>query len=176
MSMSDGYPFVFVFKDNEGSYRDSQYTYQYRFKSERSHHTYIVRAECFPKHSYCLKFYDKANRSSDNKFSLLTNTFEPRTIFYTLYHILLDVLRRDPDASFFFIGAADGKDEMGEATRRFRVYRKFTSSVVSDGIFEHYRVNELSLYILVNKRSVEDTQLYAKLVADAVRSALAEDS
>ena len=30
---------------------------------------------------------------------------KPRTIFYTLFNIMLDVLKKDPKASFFFIGA-----------------------------------------------------------------------
>lgn len=57
-----------------------------------------------------LSFLIKANINSKNKFSIRTNTFEPRTIFYTLYHIMLDVLKRDESASFFFIGAEDEKD------------------------------------------------------------------
>ena len=79
--MRDGYPFVFQMNDK--SYTDAilEYTLQYRFKSERSHHTYIVRVERYLEHSYCLKFFDKANRHSEDKFSLRTGTFEPRTIF-----------------------------------------------------------------------------------------------
>lgn len=169
--MSDGYPFVLGMVEQGGSYHLSVQTYQYRFKSTRSHHTYIVRVECFPEHVYCLKFFDKAHRHSDNKFSLLTNTFEPRTIFYTLYHIMLDVLQRDPSASFFFIGAADEHDEIGLATRRYRIYRRFTSSVVGEKLFEHFRVNDTSLYILVNKSFVKDPEFLAKQITQEVRVA-----
>ena len=106
-SMSDGYPFIFqmIVKCTENEYMLN--TLQYRFKSMKSHHTYIVRVEQYPEHAYCLKFFDKANIDSKNKYSLRTNTFEPRTIFYTLIHIMLDVLKRDSSASFFFIGAED---------------------------------------------------------------------
>ena len=169
--MQDGYPFVLVMHEQGGSYYLSRGTYLYRFKSARSHITYIVRAEQYLEHSYCIKFYNKNHQHSDDKYSLLTNTFEVRTILYTVYHILLDVLRLDPLASFFFIGASDEHDEIGQATRRFAVYRIFTSSVVSENFFEHYRYNELSLYILVNKSAVAEREAYANRIKDEVRIA-----
>lgn len=169
--MVEGYPFIFVMKDNDGANDVLEYTLQYRFKSSRSHYTYIVRVEKYIRNVYCLKFFDKANIGSRNKFSLRTNTFEPRTIFYTLYRIFLDVLSKDPKASLFFIGAEDERDELGESTRRYRVYRKFVSSIVSDRLFEHYRVNDLSLYVLVNKNVVGDPLSLVNEIAERVRMA-----
>ena len=64
--------------------------------------------------------------------------------------------------------AEDENDELGKATRRFRVYQKFTSSVVSDRLFEHYAIQEESLYILVNKNSVDDYDGYATKITNAV--------
>lgn len=165
--MTDGYPFVFVMNDKAGVDGELLYTLQYRFKSFKSHHTYIVRVERYVHNVYCFKFFDKAMIGSKNKFSIRTNSFEPRTIFYTLYHIMLDVLRTDDKASFFFIGAEDERDELGKSTRRYRVYRKFVLSAVSDRLFEHYRVNELSLYILVNKQNNEN---HADLVNQIVQN------
>lgn len=158
--MTDGYPFIFQMNDRSNTDDVLEYTLQYRFKSDKSHHTYIVRVERYVEHSYCLKFFDKANMLSDNKFSLRTGTFEPRTIFYTLFNIMLDVLKRDPKASFFFIGANDEKDEPGYATRRFRIYVRFVLSTVGDDVFKHFRVNELSLYILANRQHVADMDSY----------------
>lgn len=166
--MQDGYPFIYQMTDKSGADELLVETLQYRFKSTKSHHTYIVRVEKYVSHSYCLKFFDKANINSKNKFSLRTNTFEPRTIFYTLYHIMLDVLRNDEKASFFFIGAEDEKDELGSATRRFRVYRRFVSSTVSNRLFEHYRRNDLSLYVLVNKKAIKDPFGYTEQIAKYV--------
>ena len=103
------------------------------------------------------------------KFSLRTNTFEPRIIFYTLFHIMLDVLKRDSKASFFFVGAEDENDELGMATRRFRVYKKFTTSVVSERLFKHYAIENESLYILINKNSCSDCDDLAKRITVAVK-------
>ena len=174
MVMQDGYPFILVMHEQGGSYFLSRGTYLYRFKSAKSHLTYLVRAEIYPEHTYCIKFYNKSHQHSDDKYSLLTNTYEVRTILYTVYHILLDVLRRDSSASFFFVGATDEHDTAGQATRRFGVYRIFTSSVVSNDFFEHFRFNELSLYILVNRQAVSDRQLFAERVKTDVSKAFLE--
>ena len=64
----------------------------------------------------------------------------------------------------FFIGAEDEHDTPGVATRRFRIYSTFVLSVVSDNKFEHYSNNDLSLYILVNKDFVEDTEKYKDII------------
>ena len=172
MDMTDGYPFIFQMNDKSAKDNVLEYAMQYRFKSTKSNHTYIVRVERYIEHAYCIKFFDKANMLSENKFSLRTGTFEPRTIFYTLFHILLDVYKRDPKASFFFIGAEDEKDEMGEATRRYRIYRSFVSDVLSNKVFNHHRNNELSLYILVNREFVENEQQYVDRITSEVRAAM----
>lgn len=169
MDESEGYPFVFQMIDRDGADDLLIETLQYRFKSAKSHHAYIVRVERYKEHAYCLKFFDKANMNSKLKFSLRTNTFEPRTIFYTLFRIMLDVLKRDEKASFFFVGAEDENDELGKATRRFRVYKKFTSSVVSERLFEHYAIETESLYILINKNSTCDCDEMAKRITIAVK-------
>lgn len=168
----EGYPFIFQMNDR--SYSDDllEYTMQYRFKSTKSNHTYIVRVERYKEHTYCVKFFDKANMSSDDKFSLRTATFEPRTIVYTVLNIMFDVLKRDEKASFFFIGAEDEKDIPGRSTRRFRFYSKLVLSVVTDSVFEHFRSVSLSLYILVNKKHVGDIQSYVKRINDYVAEAM----
>jgi hypothetical protein len=168
-NMAEGYPFIFQMNDRTNADELLEYTLQYRFKSEKSHHTYIVRVERYKEHSYCLKFFDKANMLSKDKFSLRTNTFEPRTIFYTLLNIMLDVYRRDTKASFFFIGANDEKDEPGVTSRRFKIYQRFVLSTIGDDVFKHYRVNELSLYILANRNSVKDMDAYTNNIIDCVR-------
>ena len=54
-------------------------------------------------------------------------------------------------------------------SRRFRLYRRFVLSTVSGDKFEHFRRNDLSLYILVNKEYVEDTASYADKLAGIVQ-------
>lgn len=93
-------------------------------------------------------------------------------MLYTVFRIMLDVLQRDEKASFFFIGAEDEKDQKGMVSRRFRFYRRFVLSTVSENKFDHYRRNDLSLYILVNKEHVKDTSSYADELAGIVQQYL----
>lgn len=117
-----------------------------RFKSEKSHHTYIVRIECYVDHTYCVKFYDKANTLSDNKFSLRTKTYEPRVIVNTVFNVMLDVLKKDGLASFFFIGAEDEKDIAGKATR--------CSSFTQTMFYRWYQTLFLSIFVLITCRFI----------------------
>ena len=168
----EGYPFIFQMNDRVYSDDQLEYTMQYRFKSEKSHHTYIVRVERYVEHTYCVKFYDKANALSDNKYSLRSATFEPRKVVNTVLNIMFDVLSRDKMASFFFIGAEDERDVPGRATRRFRFYSAYVLSVVSDSQFIHYRSDHLSLYILVNRASVNDVTSFVRRINNEVAKAM----
>ena len=85
---------------------------------------------------------------------------------------MMDVYEKDRKASFFFIGAEDEKDEMGESTRRYRIYRSFVSNVLSSNVFKHHRNNELSLYILVNRLAVADERQYVQRITAEVKSAM----
>ena len=162
---------------NDRSYSDEllEYAKQYRFKSTKSNHTYIVRVEKYIEHTYCVKFFDKANMLSKNKYSLRTATFEPRKIVSTVLNVLLDVFRCDEKASFFFIGAEDEKDVAGKSTRRFNFYADFVLSVISDKVFWHFRIDPLSLYILVNKEYVADVDTYVKRIKEQVLIAMQPD-
>ncbi len=73
MGMTDGYPFRYVMTDKYADGNMLECVFQYSFKSSKSNHTYIVRVEKYSRHSYCVKFFDKAVRYSKNKFSLRTN-------------------------------------------------------------------------------------------------------
>ena len=68
-------------------------TLQYRFKSAKSHHSYIVRVERYQEHAYCVKFFDKANMNSKlNLVFVLTHL--SKNHFLYIFHIMLDVLKR----------------------------------------------------------------------------------
>ena len=56
------------------------------------------------------------------------------------------------------------------ATRQFRVYKKFTTSVVSERLFKHYAIENESLYILINKNSCSDCDDLAKRITVAVKN------
>lgn len=170
--MLEGYSFIFQMNDYSCSDDLLEYALQYRFKSTKSNHTYIVRVERYREHIYCIKFYDKANALSRNKYSLRTATFEPRKIVSSVLNIMLDVYEHDRQASFFFVGAEDEKDVAGKSTRRFNFYADFVLSVISDKFFWHFRVDALSLYVLVNKESVDDAESLVNRIIQQVETAM----
>lgn len=88
---------------------------------------------------------------------------------------MFDVLKHDEKASFFFIGAEDEKDVPGRSARRFRFYSKLVLSIVSDCIFAHFRSAPLSLYILVNRKFVDDMETYVNRISNEVARAMSRN-
>jgi len=171
--IKDTYPFIFQMNDYYTTDPRLEYTMQYRFKSTKSKHTYIVRVERYVEHAYCVKFFDKANMLSDNKFSLRTGTFEPRRIVSTVFNVMFDVRQRDPKASFFFLGAEDERDVAGRSTRRYNFYADFVLSTISTKVFDHHSNDDLSLYILVNRAEHPDPD-DSKAFADRITAHVAQ--
>ena len=49
---------------------------------------------------------------------------------------------------------------------------KFVLSTIGDNVFKHYRVNDLSLYILANKAYVTNMEAYVNKVIENVAEAM----
>lgn len=140
----DGYPYRFLMNERpDGDYLVG--TGIYTFRSTKSNLVYLVRVEHYRMEVYIIKFYLKSNRNSPHKYSLLTNTFEPRRILNTCVNILLDIYRDNPDASFGFIGAnLIGESEAN--TKRYRVYKKIVTTYFTDIYFHQLQCGEKRLY------------------------------
>ena len=102
------------------------------------------------------------------KFSQLSGTYEPRTIFRTVANIALDALRRDPSASFFFAGAADRRDKSRDTTRRYRVYSAYVKDLGIDKLFRPSFIESYSMCVLVNIRAVPDRRTYVQQILDFI--------
>lgn len=133
----------------------------YRFRSEKSNLFYIVRVEKYKEHVYGVKFFLKQMLDSPKKYSHLTNTFEPRTIVYSVFRLMLDIYQKDNQASFMFIGNPD-EDGNKENTRRYKLYCKLVSSKISDRYFKHLRTDKYSLYILANRLRMSDNPFFTE--------------
>ena len=101
--MENFYPCIFIMNDYEESDGILLYVSYYRFHSEKSHIYYIVRIEVYKDHVYGVKFFTKQMLNSVKKYSHLTNTYEPRTILYSIFKLMLDIHAKDNLASFMFI-------------------------------------------------------------------------
>lgn len=112
------YPHRFVqnFNEEVGHLKSKKL---YTFKSTKSNQWYWVRVECYDHNVYALKFHLKSMRNCENKYSVLTNTYEPRRIVMTCINIMLEIYQKDDHASFGFIGSNLEK-EGTDNTKRFR--------------------------------------------------------
>lgn len=166
--MEIGYQSILLKYDYLESDDDLTRIAYYRFRSEKSHLFYIVRIEEYREHVYGVKFFLKSMQNSPRKYSFLTNTYEPRVIIYSIFMILMKILEEDSLASFMFIGNAD-EGGSHENTRRYRLYCRLVENCISDRHFEHIRNDRHSLYILANKKQINNnahfvTTLISKFV------------
>ena len=134
------------------------------FRSSKSRKRYIVEVEHFDKNFLGLKFYWKGVESSKDRYSLLTNDYEPRTIAMSCVEVMLDYYRRDEFSSFGFVGAPDldDMDSYDKPTRRFRFYRRMMLTLFSSLKFIHVNDINGSVYILVNRRKLESGDVTLK--------------
>ncbi len=148
---------------------------KYKFRSTISNQIYIVEVEYYPDKIIVLKFYLKSHSQSEIKFHLLTGNREVRNVVCTCARILLDLLIKDNEFSFGFIGAETiKKDEDKANTKRFRRYCEIVSNYISTDVFEHREQAEVSAYILFNKKYLAEhpemeanaTDLFQRLYLD----------
>ena len=158
--MEKGYPFTLVAIDKNEADAYQTDTLVYRFESEKSGHRYQVRIERYVEHLSCIKFFDETNDADKGRFSQLSGTYEPRTIFRTVAEIAFDALKQDYATSFVFIGAADEKDKSRGKNRRYRVYTMFLKNLGISNQFQPVFFDEQSVCLLVNIKAVDDVEAY----------------
>ena len=163
-----GYPFQYLGSNSIGADQYLKETHTYVFASTKSGHRYQVNIEQYIDHLYCVKFFDLTSDISVGRFSHLTGTYEPRTIFRTVANIALDIYRRDPNASFFFIGASDGRDKSGNRNRRYQVYSNYVFDLDLSDIFEIHLVDFYSMCVLINRVAVPDMDAYMQRLLDFI--------
>lgn len=163
------YPFEFIGISKTVADKYQMDTLIYRFRSTKSSHEYEVHVERFVNHLCCIKFFDTSSVHRFGRFSQLTDTFEPRTIFHTVADIALDALSRDSLSSFCFIGAADDRDAPdGVRTRRYRVYKAYIKRLGLEEQFESAFHDLYSLGVLINRKAVTDINAYMQQILDFV--------
>ena len=133
----------------------------WKFRSRKSNKWYIVEVEHFPFHFYGLKFYWKGVASSKERYSLLTNDFEPRTIVMSCINIMMHYFKKDELASFGFVGAHDilAKHILSAPNKRFRFYRRMMLTLFSNDRFIQANDRNSSMYLLINKQILADKKI-----------------
>lgn len=142
------------------------------FKSAKSHRRYIVEVEYFSHNFLGLKFYWKGVEASKNRYSFLTNDYEPRIIVMSCIMIMLDYFKKNADISFGFVAAPDLRidENKKRPNKRFRFYRRMMLSLFGPETFiQAYDVDH-SLYIMINRSQFESGQLTVEVLEKEVCS------
>lgn len=128
------------------------------FKSTKTNKRYIVEVEGFENEFLGLKFYWKGVEKSKNRYSLLTNDYEPRRIVRSCIEVMLEYYRRNHLISFGFVAAPDlGKDVEGKridkshGSRRFKFYQRMMVNLFGPETFSQISDTTNTIYLLVNR-------------------------
>lgn len=127
------------------------------FKSIKSNKRYIVEVEKFSNNFLGLKFYWKGVADSKDRYSLLTNDYEPRTIVMSCVYIMLEYFKKDGCTSFGFVAANDLNNPDGtiRPNKRFRFYRRMMLSIFGTKTFVQGYDIKNSIYLLINKEMLQ---------------------
>lgn len=84
------------------------------FKSTKSNKRYIIEVEGFENEFFGIKFYWKGVEKSKDRYSILTNDYEPRTIIRSCIEVMLEYYRKNSLVSFGFVAAKDLEKDIRE--------------------------------------------------------------
>lgn len=129
------------------------------FRSSKSNKRYIVEIEEFEEGFYGIKYYWKGVEKSKDRYSMLTNDYEPRKIVRSCIEVMLDYYRRNPYSSFGFVAAPDlaedikGKRAVVEGgNRRFRFYQRMMVNLFGPETFYQVADTTNTIYLLINMK------------------------
>lgn len=139
------------------------------FRSTKSNKRYIVEVEGFENEFYGIKFYWKGVEKSINRYSMLTNDFEPRIIVRSCIEIMLDYFRKNNLISFGFVAAPDlERDVIGKGcnkelgSRRFRFYRNMMINLFGPKTFYQASDTTNTIYLLINQQRLSSGKISLK--------------
>lgn len=143
------------------------------FRSTKSNKRYIVEVEGFENEFYGIKFYWKGVEKSKDRYSLLTNDFEPRTIIRSCIEVMLEYYRRNPLVSFGFVAARDlEKDLVGKninvesGSRRFKFYQRMMVNLFGPETFYQASDTTNTIYLMINMRQLSEKVITIKDIED----------
>jgi hypothetical protein len=137
-----------------GTFRYKEHKLTFNCKNNQR---YIVNVEEYDYYTFIIKFHLKSHSPSKNKYSLLTENYDAPAVIRTCIQIMLFFYKKNPYASFGFIGA-NGTDEVEKNnTKRYKLYKRIIENFFSPVNFYHYRYTEKSAYLLLNKDYQEES-------------------
>ena len=145
------------------------------FRSTKSNKRYIVEVEGFDHVFYGLKFYWKGVELSKNRYSLLTNDFEPRKIVRFCIEVMLEYYRANKLVSFGFVASPDldrdiqGKNlDLNKGSRRFLFYQRMMINLFGTDTFFQVSDTTHTIYLMINNLMLSKGIITINEIADKI--------
>jgi len=128
----------------------------YSFRTDL--YPYLIEVEQYNHNIYVLKFYRRLHKNNKERFNLMSNEGRCSRIMGTCFSIFMDVYKKNPLASFGFVGShtIDKKRSFIESTtetKRFRVYKTAVLSYFGEETFSHFYNPEHSTYLAISNKN-----------------------
>lgn len=168
------YPLKFIQRDHCCDDTDHRLSYIYTFYSPETKLKYVLRAEYFCTNTFAIKFYAKRDRSLPNKYSRIVNRGDAVNILLAAGKVIEPLLEEYPKANFALAASrsfdsATNTVEPYEKNQRFRIYQELIMRYVGLDIFEHITYENISCYLLLNKRN-DDLEAKREEVENSFRN------
>ncbi|WP_029275292.1 hypothetical protein [Pedobacter borealis] len=127
----------------------------YSFRTEN--YRYIVEVEFYVNDFYVVQYYTTKYKTHPKKFQILTNEHKCRKIVGTCVQIMLGIWKKNPLASFGFIGAntydpETHLEEPVDNTQRWKIYKHAMEQNFGPETFKHGAQSNNSRYVMLNKK------------------------
>jgi len=120
---------------------------------------YIVRVEEYLEvNVFVVKFYLARHKDKENYYQALTKLNNPSKVINTIIEIMIDFYRKNPTASFGFIGI-NSENESTANTKRYRLYKKLMENFFPENKFLHYPFTSKSAYLMLNRNNASQEML-----------------
>lgn len=156
------YPFSPRFTKNNKKTNSSSSKSVYAFSTEKER--YIIECERYLHNIYVIKFFPVRAKRSSKRFNILTNEYKAGRIVGTCIRVIMQILQKNPEASFGFVGSHtfDPKrqyEEKRSCTKRFKIYRFAVFSLIGEEVFTHFMEERNSTFLLVNNKNSDVLQI-----------------
>lgn len=151
------------------------FSLKYKFYSPVTRLNYVLIADYHEGDVFGIKFYAKMHKRSDYKYSIIINRGDVGNILITCLSLVGILLKDYPAASFGFIGSRsyDPKTKTLEhykRTQRYTLYCDVVSKTIGPLTFEHFAYDDLSGYLLVNRKNGQAVEFKERLLTQMFAS------
>ena len=138
----------------------------YRFTNSRDT-KYLAPIHEYDYNVFALKFHLRQHKNHPNRYNLIVNENDFGRTLRTILDIAIDILGKQPSASFAFVGVhkignVEQKDT--ENNQRFRVYKQITENFFGEDTFLHGYSTKTNTYLLINKKNNNPIGIYELVV------------